>query len=1116
MADLSLKIAVKLLTKGFKNGVNDLVSMLRGLQMQFMAFTSTLGVGTVGLGNFLQRMREVAKETTSANIALKNVSQSSGEFAKHQEWLIGVSKKYGVQINTLTSGFAKFKAAADIPNMSLESQRKIFDSVARASVAFGLSSEDQRGVFMALQQMMSKGKVMAEELRLQLAERMPVAIQAMASALGVSVTEMDAMMKRGEVLSQDVLPRFAEELTKMIPNINLDNLNKSLTDLGNTFVEFTKKLNIEGKYKGLVEGINRVLQWVMNSTKGISRVIWAFIGSIFGKLGTNIFNYMKSSSEKATAVAEKTIADRDRAIASAAKAEERLGIRTGEHQAALEKQKALAADASAKKRELAAKRVADTERRLGYATLSHQRAVEKQKQAEALVTAEVIEQANMKNATSYQKFINGFKLGIKSLGASLKAFVVSNIWTMLLAGLSYAVSYCVQLYKEAKRIRELAETTAKELSAPLELTAQEQTINASFNILSDAKKYTDKEREGALATINNLLGTEYSLTDATNKKAGELLEKRKRYIAYLQAQQKLERAQSTVTSLTSEFDAWKKENPEWESDRGKKQIKTLVIGLGLTRTETTDELTKAAQKIQSFEDSIALAAKDVEEATAELAVLEKEFNKSANTTTQDKPEPETPAETELEKQQKKYAESLAELDAELASQLISEREYTRRKRDLIERAFVAAQVSGDEGLLGSDFYKGLAAEFGAFTHGELRKAEERLEDRITQYYEDVEEQSRLLKTGAITQEEYQKALRELSAALYRELSSIDTSGMSPAAYFAAEFERGKAALANASAGMPSYEPRRRDRTKDFGRTESGRLAEELKDAQHYADYLKKVQEQTLSDLTAEINAAMGKVTTIEEALQLARAKESVEELSKELRNGLWGGVRSTVRNVDGVVSAFERVGEVMSNADASGWEKIMTIWSALESVADTFMNIINVIQQLTKVTEMLTAAEKAAALVDTQATMTKVENTALGAAADTAATQTHLENASQVVAANTAKAGANAAADTSAIPFGWLAIPAVIAAVIGMFAALPKFAKGGIVGGNSRSGDKVLARLNSGEGVLTEQGLAGLNELADAAGARKTNINITGTLTARGRDLALVLGKQERYQKRVE
>ena len=1112
MADLSLKIAVKLLTKGFKNGVNDLVSMLRGLQMQFMAFTSTLGVGTVGLGNFLQRMREVAKETTSANIALKNVSHSSGEFAKHQEWLIGVSKKYGVQINTLTSGFAKFKAAADISNMSLDSQRKIFDSVARAAVAFGLSSEDQRGVFMALQQMMSKGKVMAEELRLQLAERMPVAIQAMASALGVSVTEMDAMMKRGEVLSQDVLPRFAEELTKMIPNINLDNLNKSLTDLSNTFVEFTKKLNIEGKYKGLVEGINSVLKWVMNSTKAVSMAIWGFVGGVFGKLGTNIFNYMKSSSEKATAVAEKTIADRDRAIASAAKAEERLAKRTAEHQAALDKQKALSATASAKQRERAAERVATTERLLGDATLSHQKAVEKQKQAEALVTAEVIEQANMKNATSYQRFINGFKLGIKSLGASLKAFAMSNIWTALLTVLSAAVSYCVKLYKEAKRIRGLADETAKKLSAPLELTAQEQTINASFNILTDHQKYDDKQREGALATINKLLGTEYSLTDATNKKAGELLEKKKRYIAYLQAQQKLERAQSEATSLTAEFEAWKKDNPEWESKRGLR-TQDRIVGRSYIKG---GELTPTAEKIQSFEDSIAKASKSVEEATAELSVLEKEFNKSVNMTTQDKPEPETPAETELEKQQKKYAESLAELDAELASQLISEREYTRRKRDLIERAFVAAQVSGDEGLLGSDFYKGLAAEFGAFTHGELRDAEEKLEDRITQYYEDVEEQSRLLKTGAIAQDEYQKALRELSAALYRELSSIETSGMSPAAYFAAEFERDKAALTNASSGIPTYEPRRRDRTKDFGRTESGRLAEELKDAQHYADWLKKVQEQTLSDLTAEINAAMGKVTSIESALQLARAKESVEELSKELRNGLWGGVRSTVRNVDGVVSAFERVRDVMENTDATGWEKIMAVWSALESVADTFMNIINLIQQLTKVTEMLTAAKEAQALADTAATAAMAENSVIGAAADTAATEQHLQNAHQVVSANVAKAGSNAAADVSKIPFGWLAIPAVIAAIIGMFAALPKFAKGGIVGGNSRSGDKVLARLNSGEGVLTEQGLAGLNELADAAGARKTNINITGTLTARGRDLALVLGKQERYQKRVE
>lgn len=1118
MANLSLKIAVKLLTKSFKNGVHDLSSMLRGLQMQFMAFASTLGVGTVGLGNFLQRMRDVAKETTSANIALKNASKSAGEFANHQSWLVSVSKKYGVQINTLTSGFAKFKAAADISNMSLDSQRKIFESVARASVAFGLSSEDQRGVFMALQQMMSKGKVMAEELRLQLAERMPVAIQAMAKALGKSVTQMDALMKQGKVLSSDVLPKFAEELTKMIPNIDLDNLNKSLTDLSNTFVELTKKLNVEGAYKGLVDGLNAILKWSMQSAKGITSTIWAFIAGVFGRMSTNLFNYFKGSAEKATAHAEKLIKDKARAAESVANAEENLAKRTLAHQQAIDKQKALSAEASEAQKLKAKERVASAERALDEAKLRHSRAVEKQQQADALVTAEVIEQANLRNATSYKKFVVGFKNGIKSLGASLKAFAVSNIWTALLSGLAWVVSYLVKLHNEAKRIKKLAEETKKELSAPLELSAQEQNVSSLYKVTTDKDKYTAEEREAALKQLNDLLGTQYKIHDLIGKKQDEINAKVQRYIGYIQAQQRLERAQSKVTQLTSEFDEWKNANPGWESEPG--QTKKRVLLEKKTRENNfkgkygeVTELTPIGAAVKGFKDSIALASADVEAATAEVAKYAKEFDKAVTTTggSGDKPDEK---ESELDKLRKQYARSIAELDAEYQAQLIDEREYRRKKKDIIEKAYIGATSGGDSEVLGSDFYRGLAADFGSFSHGSIREREEQLEDRLSQYDSDIAEQSRLLQIGAITQEQYHSALRELSAALYRELSSLDYSGLSPEAEFSADFARTKAMLANAGVGLPAYTPRRRDRTKDFARTQSGVLAEELKDAQHYLDYLREAQENVIGGLSEEINAQLKKVNNLEEALQLARAQEEVKKLSSELRKGVYDGIRGSVRNIDGIVSAFERLGEVLNDTDASGWERIMAIWSTLESTADAFMDMISLIERITEVTDRLAKAKEAEAVIDTTVTAQKIGNLTAATAADASATGVQLQNSQLKVNANIAEAGSNAAKDASKIPFGWLAIPGVIAAVIAMFSALPKFAKGGIVGGNSRSGDKVLARLNSGEGVLTEQGLSGLNDLAASAN-RRTDIHITGVLTARGRDLAVVLDKQNRYQSRI-
>jgi len=65
---------------------------------------------------------------------------------------------------------------------------------------------------------------------------------------------------------------------------------------------------------------------------------------------------------------------------------------------------------------------------------------------------------------------------------------------------------------------------------------------------------------------------------------------------------------------------------------------------------------------------------------------------------------------------------------------------------------------------------------------------------------------------------------------------------------------------------------------------------------------------------------------------------------------------------------------------------------------------------------------------------------------------------------------AEAIKSASNIPMvGWAIGLAAAAAVIGLIAAAPKFAKGGIVPGTSFSGDKVSAQLNSGEMVLNTQ-----------------------------------------------
>lgn len=72
--------------------------------------------------------------------------------------------------------------------------------------------------------------------------------------------------------------------------------------------------------------------------------------------------------------------------------------------------------------------------------------------------------------------------------------------------------------------------------------------------------------------------------------------------------------------------------------------------------------------------------------------------------------------------------------------------------------------------------------------------------------------------------------------------------------------------------------------------------------------------------------------------------------------------------------------------------------------------------------------------------------------------------------ANASSAVTGAASSVAGIPIAGAAMAvAAAASVIAAFANIPKFAEGGVVGGNSYYGDKILARVNSGELILNNR-----------------------------------------------
>ncbi|HCL7891206.1 TPA: tape measure protein [Escherichia coli] len=139
-----------------------------------------------------------------------------GDKASEAETFIrGLADKTGLNISEGLASYAKFAAGAQ-GSMSQDETQQLFGNATAMSRLMGLSNDELNGILKAFEQMASKGKIQAEELRGQLGDRMAGAFKLFAEALGMTTDQLDKAMKDGKILSSDTLPKVAKQMGLMI------------------------------------------------------------------------------------------------------------------------------------------------------------------------------------------------------------------------------------------------------------------------------------------------------------------------------------------------------------------------------------------------------------------------------------------------------------------------------------------------------------------------------------------------------------------------------------------------------------------------------------------------------------------------------------------------------------------------------------------------------------------------------------------------------------------------------------------------------------------------------------------------------------------------------------
>ena len=177
----------------------------------------------------------------------------------------GISRELGLSFETLVGNYSSFTAAATAANIPIEQQRQLFTSVSRAAQAYGLSNEQVGGTFLALQQVASKGVVSMEELRLQLAERLPVALSATATGLGITQRELIKLVESGKLTAVQFFPALSKGLDELTKGAaGLETSAQIFQRFGNAWQELQQDIGAN-----LLPGITASVIQLTNALEGL-------------------------------------------------------------------------------------------------------------------------------------------------------------------------------------------------------------------------------------------------------------------------------------------------------------------------------------------------------------------------------------------------------------------------------------------------------------------------------------------------------------------------------------------------------------------------------------------------------------------------------------------------------------------------------------------------------------------------------------------------------------------------------------------------------------------------------------------------------------------------------
>ncbi len=232
---------------GKRKGVDKITDGGRASLMGGLTLINPLTAAVAGLGFAVIDTTRAAFDSSVAFETLNTTLLASfgtiEAAGKEMEYVNNIADKFKVDAIQAGNAWAMMALSAKQNKMPMQDARDIFEGTTIAIRGFGLGTEDAKGAFRALNQIMSKGQITMDDFKNELAQRMPGAMGTLQKVLGVTSDGLADLFDKGEI-GAGAMVKWSAAMAAMVTESGA--LDKALKDIPANL----QQLNTEGKRAG--------------------------------------------------------------------------------------------------------------------------------------------------------------------------------------------------------------------------------------------------------------------------------------------------------------------------------------------------------------------------------------------------------------------------------------------------------------------------------------------------------------------------------------------------------------------------------------------------------------------------------------------------------------------------------------------------------------------------------------------------------------------------------------------------------------------------------------------------------------------------------------------------